>query len=205
MYDKISKTLTAPLAQNGTLVLAKDVDPFRLAASGGVAIVDTTRYTAPTDFTLAIAGNGHVTLTWLNAATIAAGKTFTVGVPLIDQLNGGSDAALAAALLSNAPVPVCDGGQPYFAVPAGATTVLGATGAIGDVLAGLKINPGATPSDILIKDGGSGGSTIFTIKAAAMTANVPYDFWAGWVSKVAGGWAVTTSTTPTAIALGRFT
>lgn len=124
------------------------------------------------------------------------GEPVTVGNPLPTV-----DAAVAAALASNASVPVVDGGSPYVLCPAATDTPLGPTGAVGDVLATLLINPGATPTAVTIKDG---GNTVWVEPATAFTANVTRTMFLGWTSRV-GAWHVILTGSPIGLATGRFT
>lgn len=82
---------------------------------------------------------------------------------------------------------------------------LGATGAIGDYLAGLLIIPATTsPGAVSIKDGAGSAITIFTGGASSVTNLVPFFVPLG--AKATGaGWKVTTGANVSAIGVGDFT
>lgn len=85
------QVLLVPLAMSDTLLLTgAPHDPFRLITGSAIAVVGGTRYTAPTDFTLAETGLGVVTLTWLNAATLPAGAKLQLGLSYDDYAGGSS-------------------------------------------------------------------------------------------------------------------
>lgn len=97
----------------------------------------------------------------------------------------------------------------YEAVAASQTDqIMGATGAVGDILAGVLIVPGTTsPGAVQIKDGNGSAITIFT-GGAASVATLHSFFVPIGVSCLATttpGWKITTGTNVTAIGVGSFT
>lgn len=94
----------------------------------------------------------------------------------------------------------------YEAVAASATDqVLGATGAIGDILLGVLIVPVTTsPGTVSIKDGAGTAMTIFTGGADSVSNLVPFFVPINAVASGAG-WSVTTGTNVSVIATGSFT
>lgn len=102
------------------------------------------------------------------------------------------------------PLPVVQAGG-YETVAASQTDqVLGATGAVGDVLVGLLIVPASTsPGAVSIKDG-STGITIFAGGATSVADLKPFFVPLGAVSQ-ASGWKVTTGAGVSVIGVGRFT
>lgn len=112
--------------------------------------------------------------------------------------------AIAAQAVSTAPVPVAQADE-YETVAASATDqVIGATGATGDRLAGVLIQPGTTsPGNVIIKDG---STTIYTFPggASSVTTLIPFVVPLG-LKSVSGSWKVTTGANVTAIAIGDFT
>jgi hypothetical protein len=83
--------------------------------------------------------------------------------------------------------------------------VLGATGAVGDFLAGLLIVPATTAAGaVSIKDGSGSGITVFTGGGTtALTILTPVWLPLGMKSK-SGAWKVTTGQNVTVVAVGKF-
>src|SRR4051812_6021458 len=70
------------------------------------------------------------------------------------------------------PIPIPDG---YEACPAGAATVLGSSGAIGDYLESVIIIPGtSSPGAVSIKDGAGAAITIFGGGASSVADLKPF-------------------------------
>lgn len=94
----------------------------------------------------------------------------------------------------------------YETVAASATDqILGATGAIGDILLGLLIIPANTsPGAISIKDGAGSSISIFMGGASSITTLHPFFVPLNMVATGAG-WSVTTGTNVSVIATGSFT
>lgn len=97
-------------------------------------------------------------------------------------------------------------GQPYATVAASQTKqLLGATGAIGDVIAGMTIVPEtATPGIVEIYDS-SGGSAIILYEGGATQPLVPIALANLNMASAAGGWYVTTGANVHVIVTGKFT
>lgn len=102
------------------------------------------------------------------------------------------------------PAPVANS-TVYEAVGASATNQsLGATGAAGDYLAAVLIQPGTTsPGNVIVKDG---STTIYTFPGGASSVATLHPFVATFGAKsVSGAWNITTGTNVTAVAVGVFT
>lgn len=109
------------------------------------------------------------------------------------------------------PVTIVSGGAnvmgvEYETVAASQTDqVIGATGAIGDLLAGLLIVPATTsPGAVSIKDGAGSAITVFTGGASSVSGMVPFFVPLG-IKATGAGWKVTTGANVSAIAVGDFT
>lgn len=99
------------------------------------------------------------------------------------------------------------GGLAYETVAASQTDqVLGATGAAGDLLAGLLIVPASdAPGAVSIKDGAGSAITVFTGGGAyPLSSTIPFFIPLGILSS-AGAWKVTTGSDVSVIAVGSFT
>jgi len=97
-------------------------------------------------------------------------------------------------------------GTEYETIAAGQTDqVLGAAGAIGDLLVGLTIIPATTsPGVVSIEDGGGASIIVFAGGAASVSNLVPFFIPLG-INSVAGAWSVTTGANVSVIASGNFT
>jgi len=83
--------------------------------------------------------------------------------------------------------------------------VLGATGAVGDFLAGILVIPASTsPGAISIKDGSGSAITVFAGGANSVSSIAPFAIPLGFKS-TSGGWQITTGANLSAIAVGDFT
>jgi hypothetical protein len=115
----------------------------------------------------------------------AAGSgDFTSGSAEVSFMRGGSDAAMPMTRLQSRngditspefPLPVANGTN-YETVAASQTDqIMGATGAVGDYLAGVLIVPGTTsPGAVSIKDGNGSAISIFAGGAASVTTLHPF-------------------------------
>ncbi len=103
------------------------------------------------------------------------------------------------------PLPVILSDE-YEAVAASSTAqVMGASGAVGDYLAGVLIVPATTsPGSVAIKDGANAAITIFTGGATSVADLKPVYVPIG-AKSVAGAWQVTTGAAVSAIGFGNFT
>jgi hypothetical protein len=100
------------------------------------------------------------------------------------------------------PIPIPD---VYEACPAGAATVLGSSGAIGDYLESVIIVPGTTsPGSVSIKDGAGAAVTLFTGGASSLADLKPFTVRVG-IRATGAGWTVTTGANVTALGTGLFT
>lgn len=96
-------------------------------------------------------------------------------------------------------------GFEYETVAASQTAqVIGATGAIGDVIEGILVIPGTTsPGNVLLLDNAT-SITVFTGGALSVSNLVPFFIPLG-IKSVSGAWKITTGTNVTVIAVGNFT
>lgn len=101
------------------------------------------------------------------------------------------------------------GAGEYETVAASQTAqVLGATGAVGDYLAGLLVVPATTsPDAVSIKDGNGSAITVFTGGASSVSNLVPFFVPLGMktVNGTTPGWKVTTGANVSVIGIGNFT
>lgn len=124
------------------------------------------------------------------------------------------DGATTQYVSPSAPLPVTGGltplevlslGTHYETVAASQTDqVLGATGAIGDLLAGLLVIPTTTsPGAVSIKDGAGTSIPVFVGGASSVSGLIP--FFVPLSIKASGaGWSVTTGANVSVIAVGDF-
>lgn len=97
-------------------------------------------------------------------------------------------------------------GDKYETVAASqADQAMGATGAMGDFLAGVLIVPATTsPGAVQIKDGGGSAITVFTGGATSVGDLKPFYAVVG-ARSAAGAWKITTGANVSAIGFGDFT
>lgn len=93
----------------------------------------------------------------------------------------------------------------YETVAASQTAqVLGATGAVGDVIDGILVVPATTsPGQVLLLDGAT-SITVFVGGASSVSNLVPFMIPLGLVSKN-GAWKLTTGADVSCIGIGKFT
>lgn len=81
---------------------------------------------------------------------------------------------------------------------------MGATGGIGDYLAGLLVVPATTsPGAVSIKDGGGSAITVFTGGATSVSNLTPFFIPIG-AKSLAGAWKITTGASVSVIGTGNF-
>jgi hypothetical protein len=124
-----------------------------------------------------------------------------------DPALSGSAQRQRVAMLT--PLPVTQGGRQRETVAASQTDqVLGATGAVGDVLDGLLVVPATTsPGNVLIQDGNGTEITVFLGGATSVADLKPFFIPLGLIA-LAGttpGWKITTGANVSVIAVGKFT
>jgi hypothetical protein len=97
------------------------------------------------------------------------------------------------------------GGTDYETVAASQTDqMMGASGAVGDYLAGVLIIPATTsPGAVSIEDGAT-NIVVFAGGASSVSNLVPFMIPLG-IKSVSGGWEITTGANVSAIAVGNFT
>lgn len=104
---------------------------------------------------------------------------------------------------SRSPLPVTLGGDYETVAASQSDQSLGATGAAGDILAGLLIIPATTAAGtVAIKDGG--GSAINVFVTGTLADLKPHWIPLG-VKSLAGAWKITTGANVSVIAVGKFT
>lgn len=112
------------------------------------------------------------------------------------------------AVSADRPLPVALGTD-YETVAASQTDqVMGATGAVGDMLSGVLIVPATTsPGAVQIKDGNGSAITIFTGGASSVSNLTPFFIPLGIKALAATtpGWKITTGANVSAIGVGNFT
>lgn len=153
------------------------------------------------------------------AYTSGSGTVVSVLKGIFGKITNGAGTAAAATRVTyasdGATVPTSDTGlltvlsDAYETVAASQTDqILGASGAVGDFLAGLLIVPATTsPGAVSIKDGNGSSITVFTGGASSVTNLVPFfvPIGAKCVNATTPGWKVTTSTNVSVIGTGNFT
>ena len=110
---------------------------------------------------------------------------------------------------TNTALGVINGAVEYETVAASATDqIAGATGAVGDYLAGVLIIPATTsPGAVSVKDGNGTAITLFAGGASSVSNLVPFFVPLGinCVNATTPGWKLTTGTNVSAIFVGNFT
>lgn len=128
------------------------------------------------------------------------GATAAVGIE-------GADGSTQASDSNPVPVKIIDGGNAveYETVAASQTAqVIGATGAIGDYMAGLLVIPATTsPGNVLLLDNVT-SITVFTGGASSVSNLVPF-FIPIQAKSVSGAWKLTTGANVSVFAVGNFT
>lgn len=161
--------------------------------------------------------NAPIAVKAASTAPVAADKALVVAIsPNSVNANGQTTMANSAPVViasNQSAVPVSHtsltnfGAGEYETVAASQTDqVLGATGAVGDYLAGLLITPTTTGAgSVSIKDGN--GSSIAIFNTGTLSNLVPFYVPLGIVAVNATtpGWKVTTGTNVTVIGIGNFT
>lgn len=124
--------------------------------------------------------------TLTNAAGLEVG---TSGNPLVTSVGSGAGV----------------GSGEYETVAASQTAqVLGATGAVGDYLAGLLVVPATTsPGNVIILDNAT-SITVFAGGANSVSNLIPFFIYIG-ANSVSGAWKVTTGANVSVIGVGNFT
>lgn len=147
-------------------------------------------------------------------APITNGSGTTVAVKAASTAPSASDPALVVAISPNSvnsngrntpanSAPVVFASQSYQTVAASSSnTVLGTTGATGDYLDALLINPATTtPGNVTLIDS---STTIATFAFGTLTDTGPRYVKVGAISKN-GAWKITTGTNVSVNAIGNFT
>jgi hypothetical protein len=113
-------------------------------------------------------------------------------------------ATLNAAVASTVPSPVQNRNPDYETVAASATDqIMGASGAAGDYLAHVIIQPATTsPGSVIIKDG---STTILTFPGGASSVTTLVPFMVSLGLTAATAWKITTGANVSAVGVGDFT
>jgi len=122
----------------------------------------------------------------------------------VEEVLGTAISASNAVPVSNTPLTNFGAGE-YETVAASQTAqVLGATGAVGDFLAGLLVIPATTsPGNVILLDNAT-SITVFAGGATSVSNLVPFFIPLGMIS-VSGAWKVTTGANVSVIGIGNFT
>lgn len=147
---------------------------------------------------------GANTVEFIKAAT-------RTSVPVADDQPLPVTASVGGGVVSATnPMPVSTGSN-YKTVAASQTdSIMGATGAVGDALAGVLIVPGTVAAGaVSIKDGNGAAISIFAGGGTTpLTTLIPFFVpmnGAKCVNATTPGWKITTGTNVTAIGVGQFT
>lgn len=116
-----------------------------------------------------------------------------------------TSAASRSVVLASDHPGVPSAGTDYEVVAASQTdAILGASGAINDLINGLLVVPASTsPGAISIKDGSGSAVTVFTGGASSVSNLVPFFIPLNLRSKV-GAWKVTTGASVSVVGVGAF-
>ena len=135
-------------------------------------------------------------------------NTDVVGTQVIGSVYNGSTWDRMRGDASNGLV-VQSSASEYESVAASQTDqILGATGAVGDLVDSLLIIPATTsPGNVQIKDGNGTAITVFTGGASSVSSLVPFSVPLGLkaVNATTPGWKVTTGANVSVIGIGNFT
>jgi len=157
---------------------------------GSLRVIQTDSAGAVLDYTTP----ADISLKQINGNTVAAGN----GV-------AGTGTQRVTIASDNTPFGVRLAQDEYETVAASQTDqVLGPTGASGDYLAQVWIQPGTTtPGTVVVKDG---STTVYTFPGGASSVSnlVPF-CWAPGIKSVSGSWKITTGANVTVQATGDFT
>lgn len=196
---QLSGTWTATILfeqslDGGTTWIAKTVYP----AVGGAGV---TTAAANGQWKFVCGGETHVRVRC---------SAFTNGPIVVDlALTAGMDeAVVGSGATANNPLAVSNGTM-YETVAAGQSDqIMGATGAVGDYLAGVLIVPATTsPGAVSIKDGNGSGITIFTGGASSVASLHSFylPIGAKCLAATTPGWKITTGSNVSAVGFGTFT
>jgi hypothetical protein len=140
-------------------------------------------------------------IAYLNSLLKSQPVTIDTPLPTAEYVGG-------AVVSASNPAPVANGTS-YETVAASQTDqIMGATGAVGDYLAGVLIVPSTTsPGAVSIKDGNGSSITIFAGGAGSVLTLHPFFVTIGakCVAATTPGWKLTTGANETAIGVGAFT
>lgn len=213
-------TIDVKDAAGSTVALEKPLTPGRAAAASSRPVTLSTEDKAVLD-TVATAANqttGNTSLSTIatnttGVATAANQSTTNTTLSTINSKltqRAGSSAAVigdSALVVVNRPDSLADPFAQYEFVAASATTqTLGATGAVGDYLAGVLIYPAtAAAGAVSIKDGANTAITVFVgggTTALPTLAPIPVPL---GIYSVSGAWQITTGANVSAMGIGKFT
>jgi hypothetical protein len=137
------------------------------------------------------------------------GTSYITGKYTASPVAGADGQDIQVAVDQYGNVKTAASGPDYEAVAASQSAqILGATGAVGDVLDGLLIVPATTsPGVVTLADGDGVAMTVFAGGAGSVIALVPFfvPIGAKCIAETTPGWKVTTGSNVSVIAVGNFT
>lgn len=136
----------------------------------------------------------------------AAGATVAVQLPNADGQTNMANSRPVVIASDQTAISVGQTGTEYETVAASQTNqVLGATGALNDLLVAVMIIPASTsPGAVTIKDGSNAAITVFAGGASSVSNLVPFSVPLN-IRSIQGAWQVTTGASVSAIGIGDFT
>lgn len=213
-------TANAALATLNTTIGAKTDDKSTATDTTSVSAISLWKQISSSAQAIATAIAGTLTVathavTQSGSWVLSAGSALIGKVTIGDGTNdaviraGSSSAATsdAALVVVNRPDSLADPFAQYEFVAASQTTqALGATGAVGDYLAGVEIFPAtAAAGAVSIKDGSNTAITIFAgggTTALPTLAPIPVPL---GIYSTSGAWQITTGADVSAMGIGKFT
>lgn len=204
----VSGTVTANIGTVGTLATAakQDTGNTSLASIDGKITAVNTGAVVVSSSALPSGASTAAKQPALGTAGTASADVISVqGIASMTpvQVSQATAANLNATVANPALTDI--GAGEYETVAASQTAqVLGATGAIGDFLAGLLVTPASTsPGNVIILDNAT-SITVFAGGASSVSNLVPFFIPLG-IKSVSGAWKVTTGANVSVIGVGNFT
>lgn len=205
---------TQPVSIAGTVTVSGGLTDTQLRAtavpvSGTVGVTGTFwQATQPVSGTVGISGTVPVSGTfWQATQPISVASLPLPSGAATEATMSAQSAKLPASLGTKAPsasLSVTPAGLEYEVVPASsAAQPLGATGAVGDYLSHLVIQPATTtPGAVTVHDG---ANTIMTLPSGTLVDLTPIIVPMNATSTQVGGWKITTGTNISVVGFGDFT
>jgi hypothetical protein len=209
MKTRETSSVNTPLHQiedsTGAEVMGTTADAVVAAGAAGSIGAKLRRLTA--DIGTLIASIANTTSTGWLAVNLRKSDGTEIGFNANGQATKANSASVVLASDQD-PVKLADQYAAYETVAASQTDqAMGATGAVGDYLAGVLVVPGtAAAGPVSIKDGSGSAINIFAGGGTTpLPSLVPFFVPLGLISVSAGGWKITTGANVTAIGIGKFT